>query len=112
MGGEDSAWAKYADALRKISFAPFQLTILLLERLDPRRLLGGDTRLHAGIDLGLLHPGPQRLDTDAELIGDPLDRALIGARPCEADAPLGPPGPSQPANTGACSASQATSHVA
>ena len=51
--GRSSSAAKKADAERKISFAAAQLTVLLLELLDPSRVLARQPRLRALIDVGL-----------------------------------------------------------
>src|SRR3954449_5317878 len=58
---------------------PPQLTVVLLELPDPLGLRRGQARLHAVIDVGLLDPGPQRLDPAADLVGDPPDRPVRGA---------------------------------
>src|SRR5690606_40826479 len=55
-----------------------QLADLLLQRLDPCRLLRRGTRPGPVIDVGLLHPVAQRLRPDPQLGGDPLDGAVIG----------------------------------
>ena len=64
----------------RISLARLQLTVLLLERLHPRRV----ARAHPGhvalVDVGLAHPGPHRLGAVPELRRDPLDRAVLGAQ--------------------------------
>ena len=57
-----------------------ELTVLPLELLHPCTLLGRQTRPLAAIDLGLLDPIAQGLRADAELAGDPGQRAERGGR--------------------------------
>jgi len=45
--------------LPKYLVRSLELAVLLLERLDPGRVLRGDAGLDAVVDLGLLHPAPQ-----------------------------------------------------
>ncbi len=54
---------------------PPQLTVLLLEHLDPR-VSCRCARSFAVVDLMLLHPAAQRLYPDVELVGDPLHAAV------------------------------------
>ena len=56
--------------------APSQLSDLFLKLLDPLCLVGGGSRPQTTTDLGLLDPGAQSLGVDAQLVGDPADRAL------------------------------------
>src|SRR5207302_6918054 len=49
---------------------PAQLPILSLELGDPRALVSSEPRAVARLDLLLDHPPPQRLASEAELLGD------------------------------------------
>ncbi len=51
-----------------------RLTVLPFQLADPPRIRRRPARPPAGIDLGLLHPVPQRLRTDTELLDHPFDR--------------------------------------
>src|SRR5262249_28316334 len=53
-----------------------ELTVLLLQPLDPLRVLGRGPGLMTVVDVGLLHPAAHRLHAVAELIRDPLDRPV------------------------------------
>jgi hypothetical protein len=53
-----------------------KLPDLLLELFDPLRLRRSRARTPTTVDLGLLHPRPQRLDPDVELLSDPLHRPI------------------------------------
>jgi len=53
-----------------------QLTILLLELLHLLPVSRRHPRSLTGVDLGLTHPGSDRFDAVAELLSDPLHRAL------------------------------------
>ena len=72
-----SAWAKYADAFRKISFVRFRLAILALQLLQALALIGRQTAALAAIALGLPHPLAQRLSGAAQLAGDRRDRGPL-----------------------------------
>src|SRR5215207_8409954 len=76
-GRSSSAWAKYADALRKISFAR-RSSRFPCSSSRTRAASAELTPLHAVVDLRLLHPVLQRLDPDPELLSDPLDRPVLG----------------------------------
>jgi hypothetical protein len=56
---------------------PQQLLHLLLQAADLGALLRRDPRPHALVDIGLVHPLADRLDSEARLPGDPLHRAVL-----------------------------------
>ena len=70
-----------------------QLADLLLQIPDPGRLRGAHSRRVAIVDVGLADPHPHRLHPVAELLGDPLDRAVLVAAPNARSAPSAPPRP-------------------
>ena len=61
---------------RKMSLAR-RSSVLLCAAPELGPLLGREATLRAGVHLGLLHPGAQRLDADAELAGHPGDHAVV-----------------------------------
>jgi hypothetical protein len=79
-GRSSSTWAKYADALRRISFARFSSRFSCSSRF----IFSASSLLNPGLapasDLSLTHPRPQRLGSDSQLLSDPLHRAVIGAQ--------------------------------
>ena len=77
-----SAWAKNADALRRISFARFSSTILALQLLQSLPLVRRQAGSMAGITLRLAHPSAQRLTRAAQLLGRPTE-----SPPTATDAP-------------------------
>ena len=48
---------------------------LFLKLLDPLCLVSGGSRPQTAVDLGLPDPGAQSLGVDAQLLGNPADRA-------------------------------------
>ena len=59
---------------------PPQLAHLPLQLSGPLAVLAGGPRPGAAVDLGPLDPDAQRLGMDAQLVGDPADRALDALR--------------------------------
>jgi len=59
---------------------PFKFTNLLLEHLQLCRVARARPRHMTLIDVGLAHPGAHRLGTVAELLSNPLNRAVLGAQ--------------------------------
>ena len=87
-----AAWAKYAEAFRKISFARLQFAIVAFPFLQALALVGRQAAPLARIAFGLAHPIPQRLTGAAELARDRRDRGplrrMLGTM--RADHPNGP----------------------
>jgi hypothetical protein len=79
LDGRSSSAAKKADADFKIAFARrargSPARALLIRAASSLEVPG-----FALVDVGLLHPRPQRLDADPELVRDPLHRPVIGAQ--------------------------------
>ena len=73
-GRSSSAWAKYADALRRISFAQAQFADLALQRLDPLLFVRRRAGPLALVALGLPDPASQRLRRTADLRRDRANR--------------------------------------
>ena len=73
--GRSSSAAKKADAVFRDRVRPTQLTVLPLQLDQTTTIITRDPRLGAGVDLGLLHPAPQGVAVDPQLLRD------AGARP-------------------------------
>ena len=74
--GRSSSAAKKAEALRRISLERLSSRFSFCRRFELGPLLGREPCPLAGVDLGLGHPGPQRLVADAELAGNATDHAM------------------------------------
>ena len=90
-----SAWAKYADALRRISFAWRSSRFSRSSALMPLALVRRQTRPHALVTLGLPHPVAQRLAPSSR-----SSRQSSGSPPTARRARLGGPAPSEPRGHG------------
>jgi hypothetical protein len=69
-----SAWAKYAEACRKISWSVrSQKLSQPLRARAMRSVIGRRPGPLPGVDLGVLDPVPKRLGAHTELAGNPAD---------------------------------------
>ena len=69
-----SAWAKYAEAFRRISLVRFSSRTSRSRSFSRCSLVGRQSAAVPAVTLGLTHPLPQRLRCAAHLAGDGRDR--------------------------------------